>query len=138
MIFHSEKCILFALPVHTTHSILDPIFKKKSVVYSRSIYGSFNFMQFCIIQNSVLKIQFSYVFILCVEINFQNYLETLHSIAGYKTDHRAVLAFTDQCTSGGTGPYILGRPVRMLTIYIPFERGCQYLSNDTWIINLTP
>ena len=25
--------------------------------------------------------------------------------AGYKTDHRAVLAFTDQCTSGGTGPY---------------------------------
>ena len=24
---------------------------------------------------------------------------------GYKTDHRAVLAFTDQCTSGGTGPY---------------------------------
>ena len=42
--------------------------------------------------------------------------------AGYKTDHRAVLAFTDQCTSGGTGPYrsvpvstgpyILGRPVK--------------------------
>ena len=25
--------------------------------------------------------------------------------AGYKTDPRAVLAFTDQCTSGGTGPY---------------------------------
>ena len=25
--------------------------------------------------------------------------------SGYKTDHRAVLAFTDQCTSGGTGPY---------------------------------
>ena len=25
--------------------------------------------------------------------------------AGYKMDHRAVLAFTDQCTSGGTGPY---------------------------------
>ena len=24
---------------------------------------------------------------------------------GYKMDHRAVLAFTDQCTSGGTGPY---------------------------------
>ena len=39
--------------------------------------------------------------------------------SGYKTDHRAVLAFTDQCTSGGTGPvpvstgpYILGRPVK--------------------------
>ena len=31
---------------------------------------------------------------------------------GYKTDHQAVLAFTDQCTSGGTGPYILGRPVK--------------------------
>ena len=33
-------------------------------------------------------------------------------ITGYKMDHRAVLAFTDQCTSGGTGPYILGRPVK--------------------------
>ena len=31
--------------------------------------------------------------------------------AGYKTDHQAVLAFTDQCTSRGTGLYILGRPV---------------------------
>ena len=29
----------------------------------------------------------------------------LLSDTGYKTDHRAVLAFTDQCTSGGTGPY---------------------------------
>ena len=38
-----------------------------------------------------------------------NYIDTY---AGYKTDHRAVLAFTDQCTSGGTGPYILGRPVK--------------------------
>ena len=28
-----------------------------------------------------------------------------YSSTGYKTDHRAVLAFTDQCTSGGTGPY---------------------------------
>ena len=33
-------------------------------------------------------------------------------IAVYKTDHQAVLAFTDQCTSGGAGPYILGRPVK--------------------------
>ena len=57
-------------------------------------------------------------------------MDRLHSdISGYKTDHRA---FTDQCTSGGTGPYrsalvrtgqhwsvpvstgpyILGRPVK--------------------------
>ena len=45
---------------------------------------SFNFMNFFIIQNSVLRNKFPYVFILyfiiIVEIDFQNYLVTLHSI----------------------------------------------------------
>ena len=45
---------------------------------------SFNFMIFFIIQNSVLRNKFSYIFILFfynnLEINFQNYLVTLHSI----------------------------------------------------------
>ena len=33
------------------------------------------------------------------------YLANTHDLTGYKTDHRAVLAFTDQCTSGGTGQH---------------------------------
>ena len=42
---------------------------------------SFNFMKFLIIQNSVLRNKFSYVFIFYnnLEIDFQNYLVTLHS-----------------------------------------------------------
>ena len=35
----------------------------------------------------------------------KTWLESVETDTGYKTDHRAVLAFTDQCTSGGTGPY---------------------------------
>ena len=38
-------------------------------------------------------------------IIFDDNLDCSNHISGYKTDHRAVLAFTDQCTSGGTGPY---------------------------------
>ena len=44
---------------------------------------SFNCMKFFIIQNSVLRNTFSYVFILyfiIIEIDFQNYIVTLHSI----------------------------------------------------------
>ena len=44
---------------------------------------SFNFMKFFIIQNSVLKnkfIRFYFIFYNNLEIDFQNYLVTLHSI----------------------------------------------------------
>ena len=38
-------------------------------------------------------------------IIMSSYCSFEQHITGYKTDHRAVLAFMDQCTSGDTGPY---------------------------------